>query len=64
MLSLDLCMCMKTSEKGWRRVRNTCDDLAIVLREVLHVYFLANRSRPVQDACEDFVIPCERLAMV
>ena len=27
-----LVMCLPTSEKGWRRVRDICDDLATVLR--------------------------------
>ena len=27
-----LAMCLRTSAKGWRRVRDICDDLATVLR--------------------------------
>ena len=48
------CVCEGLA-KGSRRVRDTCDDLAIVLRR-----FLSH----VRDACEDHAIPCKRLATV
>ena len=67
-----LAMCLRTSVKGWRRV---CDGFAIYAmtwRRFCDVFLshkkynmfktLANRSRRVRDACEDFEIPCERFA--
>ena len=55
---------------GRRRVRDICDDLAMVCDDFCRTkkYYmfktLANRSRRVRDACEDFAIPCERFATV
>ena len=46
---------MQTSVKGWRRVRDSCDDLAIVLRyflshkKVLHVILLGELFATVRD---------------
>ena len=51
-------VCLRTYVKGWRRVRDICDDLEMVCET------LVNRSRRVSDAWEDFVIPCERFATV
>ena len=56
---------------------NVCEGMAMDLRHMRRLgndfchtkkYYmfkaLANCSRPVRDACDDFVIPCERLATV
>ena len=44
----------------WRRF---CDDFCRTKKYYMFKT-LANRSRRVRDACEDFAIPCERFATV
>ena len=67
-------MCLRTSAKGWQRVRDGfatyvmtwrrfCDDFCCT-KNYYMFKTLANRSRRVRDACDDFAIPCERLATV
>ena len=69
-----LAMCLRMSAKGRRRVRNGfatyamtwrrfCDDFCRTKKYYMFKT-LANRSRRVRDACEDFAIPCERFATV
>ena len=69
-----LAMCLRTSAKGWRQVgdgfatyamtcRRFCDDFCHTKKYYMFKT-LANRSRRVRDACEDFTIPCERFPTV
>ena len=69
-----LAMCLRTSVKGWRRVRDGFASYAMTWRRFCDNFCrtkkyymfktLATRSRRVRDACEDFAIPCERFATV
>ena len=67
-------MGLRTSAKGWRRVRDGfatyamslrrfCDDFCCTKKYYMFKT-LANHSQRVRDACEDFAIPCERFATV
>ena len=67
-------MCLRTSAKGWRQVHDGfatyamtwqrfCDDFCRTKKYYMFKT-LANRSGRVRDACKDFVIPCERFAIV
>ena len=69
-----LAMCLQTSAKGWRRVRDGfatyamtwrrfCDDFCRTKKYYIFKT-LANRSGRDRNACEDFAIPCERFATV
>ena len=68
-------MCLRTSANGSRWVGDGfathAMTLAIVLRGFLSQksttslnFAFVNRSRSVREPCEDFAIPCERLATV
>ena len=53
------------SVKGSQRACDTCNDLAIVLQRFWNMFkTFVNSLQLLRDACEDFAIPCERLATV
>ena len=69
-----LAMRLRTFAKGWRGVRDGFATYAMTWQQFCDVFCrtkkyymfktLANRSRQVRNACEDFAIPCERFATV
>ena len=62
------CVCERLRRVGDRFVTGSrhmrfCDDFCRTKKYYMFKT-LANRSRRVRDACEDFVMPCERFATV